>query len=100
MRQPCATTWTFQTALGVIALLFAYSLKKATMDIGSSLGSQILKQIKDLLILAVDDEPDLLDITELTLISFGAKVLRASKDRKSTRLNSSHSDRSRMPSSA
>ena len=41
----------------------------------------------------------LLDADGALLVA-GAKVVQGKKDRKSTRLNSSHSDRSRMPSSA
>ena len=41
-----------------------------------------------------------LGVASAIVVGAGAAALYAKKDRKSTRLNSSHSDRSRMPSSA
>ena len=48
------------------------------------------------------DNPKALEaaVNDLTIITGQKPVVTAAKDRKSTRLNSSHSDRSRMPSSA
>ena len=40
------------------------------------------------------------DVMNISIRELGGNILLISQDRKSTRLNSSHSDRSRMPSSA
>ena len=61
-------------------------------------------------IMIVDDEKDIADLVQIYLENDGFKVFKfyngkdalecALQDRKSTRLNSSHSSVSRMPSSA
>ena len=48
-------------------------------------------------VLVVDDDPDIREVLRDRLESLGYRVL---VDRKSTRLNSSHIQKSRMPSSA
>ena len=50
-------------------------------------------------ILLVEDNPDDAELTKLALSRHGLEG-RVTQDRKSTRLNSSHTDISRMPSSA
>ena len=61
--------------------------------------------MNDYRILVVDDEEDLCEILKFNLENEGYEVDTANSaeealDRKSTRLNSSHLARSRMPSSA
>ena len=51
-------------------------------------------------VLVVDDDPAIRDILSVVLAEIGYEVRAVEEDRKSTRLNSSHSEISRMPSSA
>ena len=51
-------------------------------------------------ILVVDDEKSIGELLEITFRKEGHRVEVVHRDRKSTRLNSSHSVTSRMPSSA
>ena len=56
--------------------------------------------VKDGDMLNIDDICELLDVPLLGVVPEDEQIIIAQKDRKSTRLNSSHPSSSRMPSSA
>ena len=74
------------------------NLKSQTVDASAGGGMVKVTVNGEMELVNLTIDPDALDPEDVDMLQ--DMIMAAVKDRKSTRLNSSHSDRSRMPSSA
>ena len=93
--------WLFQRNIGSTPVV-AKERGALTVNTYRNIGQNVNDDWKKLLVSTDTKNQPVTDLTKNNSGTFDETTLTAqmAKDRKSTRLNSSHSDRSRMPSSA